>query len=355
MRTLRLHLLMMSLMLLVWPLPGAHAASAKGVDIYFIDTEGGAATLIVAPSGESTLIDCGNPGDRDAERIFRTAKQAGLKQIDNLIITHWHLDHYGGVAALAQKLPIKRFYDRGIPEALADDPVNFPKLMAAYKGVTHGVSTQLNPGDEVPLKQAAGPPVTLKCLVARGETVPDKAGGPTNGIAKTNVPKPDDPSDNARSLGFLLTYGNFRFLDLGDLTWNIEYKLVAPTDKIGFIDVYQSTHHGLDVSNNPVLLRTVRPYVAIYNNGPHKGGAPALTATLRDLGCLQAIFQLHRNLDARPEDNAPADLIANSEPEASCQGESIKLSVAPDGDSYTVKVGSRGKPLRFATRFGSHP
>ena len=159
--------------------------------------------------------------------------------------------------------------------------------------------------------------------------------------------------DNARSLGLLLTFGNFRFLNLGDLTWNIEYKLVAPTDKIGLIDVYQSTHHGLDISNNPVLINTVRPYVAIFNNGPHKGGAPALTATLRDIGCLQAIFQIHRNLDAKPEENAPADLIANSAPEAVRKGESIKLSVAPDGNSYTVQVGSRGKPLRFHDSFAS--
>jgi beta-lactamase superfamily II metal-dependent hydrolase len=339
--------------LVLWSLVAGRASAAKGLDIYFVDTEGGAATLIVSPAGESTLIDCGNPGERDAGRILRVAQRAGLKQIDNLIITHWHLDHYGGVDALAKLIPIKRFYDRGIPEASSDDPTNFPKLIAAYKSASQGHSTQVNPGDEVPLAQAGGAPLRLRCLVARGETIPDKPDGPKNGLAKTNVPKPEDTSDNARSLGFLLSYGSFRFLDLGDLTWNIEYKLVAPTDKIGLIDVYQSTHHGLDVSNNPVLVRTVRPCVAVYNNGPHKGGSPMLTATLRDIGSLQAIFQMHRNLDAKPEENAPADLIANSEPEATCKGESIKLSVAPDGNSYTVQVGAKGKPLRFQTRFGA--
>ncbi len=343
--------LVFAALLIACQLAAARAWAANGLEIYFVDTEGGAATLIVAPSGESTLIDCGNPGERDAQRIFVAAKQAGLKQIDNLIITHWHLDHYGGAEALARKIPIKHCYDRGIPDVSADDPTNFPKLIAAYKQVSGGKSTQLNPGDEVPLRQAGAVPLHLRCLVARGETIPDKPGAPQNGIAKNNTPKPEDTSDNARSLGFLLTFGNFRFLDLGDLTWNIEYKLVAPTDKIGFIDVYQSTHHGLDISNNPVLIRTVRPYVAIYNNGPHKGGAPALTATLRDIGSIQGIFQMHRNLDARPEENAPADLIANSTDEPNCKGEGIKLSVAPDGNSYTVQVGPRGKPLRFLTRF----
>lgn len=324
--------------------------AAGGLEITFIDTEGGAATLIVSPAGESTLIDCGNPGERDAERIFQATKQAGLKQIDNLVITHWHLDHYGGAEALARKIPIRHCYDRGIPDVSTDDPTNFPKLIAAYKQVSQGKSTQLNPGDEVPLKQSGATPIHLRCLVARGETVPDAPGAPKNGYAKEHTPKPDDPSDNARSLGFLLTFGNFRFLDLGDLTWNIEYKLVSPTDKIGLIDVYQSTHHGLDISNNPVLIKTVRPYVAIYNNGPHKGGAPALTSTLRDLSSLQGIFQMHRNLDTGPENNAPADLIANSADTAQCKGESIKLAVAPDGNSYTVQV-AHGRPLRFMTRF----
>jgi len=353
MRNTNLCALSAVILLLCLPLFSGRASAAKGLEIYFVDTEGGAATLIVSPAGESTLIDCGNPGERDAERIFRAAKQAGLKQIDNLIITHWHLDHYGGAEALARKMPIKHCFDHGIPASLADDPTNFPKLMAAYKAVSQGNSKQVNPGDEIPLAQAGPAPLHLQCLVARGEAIPDKPGGPQNGYSKTFKPMPEDTSDNARSLGFLLTYGKFRFLDLGDLTWNIEYKLVAPTDKIGLIDVYQSTHHGLDISNNPVLIRTVRPFVAIYNNGPHKGGAPALTATLRDLGCLQAIFQLHRNLDAKPEENAPPDLIANTATEAACKGEYIKLSVAPDTNSYTVQVGSRGKPLRFMTRFAS--
>jgi len=347
--TLR-YLLFVFFVIALWLAPSSSRA-AKGLEIYFIDTEGGAATLIVSPAGESTLIDNGNPGERDADRIFRTAQRAGLKQIDNLIITHWHLDHYGGTAALARKIPIKRFYDHGIPEVSIDDPTHFPTLIAAYKEASKGKSVQLNPGDKVPLAQAGGVPLELRCLVARRETVPDRSDASKNGFARANVPMPEDPSDNANSLGFLLTYGNFRFIDLGDLTWNIEYKLVSPTDKIGFVDVYQSTHHGLDISNNPVLIKTIRPMVAIYNNGPHKGGAPALTATLRDIGSLQGIFQMHRNLDAKPEDNAAAELIANAEDTANCKGEGIALSVAPNGDSYTVQVGSHGKPLKFETRF----
>src|SRR5439155_25702493 len=140
-----------------------------------------------------------------------------------------------------------------------------------------------------------------------------------------------------RSLGFLLSYGDFRFLDLGDLTWNIEYKLVHPSDKIGLVDVYQSTHHGLDISNNPVVINTVRPRVAVFNNGPRKGGLPSVVATLRRSPDIQAIYQMHRNVQVGPQENTDPEFIANHDEK--CEGEPIHLAVAPDGKSYTVTVG----------------
>jgi beta-lactamase superfamily II metal-dependent hydrolase len=329
--------------------PGRASQPAAGLDIYFVDTEGGAATLIVTPAHESILIDCGNPGSRDADRIFKVARQAGLKAIDHLVITHWHTDHYGGVQRLSQLLPIHHFYDHGIPEMLAEDPKNFPLLIQAYKQASKGKSTTLRPGDEIALTQTdSGPKLRLACLCGAGEVIADKPGAPENPIAREHLPQTADPSDNARSLGFLLSYGNFRFLDLGDLTWNIEYKLVHPTDKIGLIDVYQSTHHGLEISNNPVVIKTVQPRVAIFNNGARKGGHPSVIGTLRRVPGIQAIYQMHRNLTANAQDNTDPEYIAN--PDERCQGESIKLAVAPDSKSYTVTVGSHGKSRTYATR-----
>jgi beta-lactamase superfamily II metal-dependent hydrolase len=324
----------------------------RGLDIYFIDVEGGAATLIVTPAGESVLIDCGNPGSRDAERIHRVAaEQAGLKAIDHLIITHWHLDHYGSVEKLAKLMPIKRFYDRGIPRTLAEDPKNFPLLIQAYREASQEKSQSLKPGDVVGLKQRQGsPPLRLLCLCSGGEVIPDKLEDAANPIAKEHRPQADDPTDNAKSLGFLLSFGGFRFLDLGDLTWNIEYKLVHPTDKIGLVDVYQSTHHGLEISNNPVVIKTVRPRVAVFNNGARKGCHPSVMATLRRIPDVQAIYQMHRNLTVGAQENTDPEFIANSEEK--CQGESIKLSVSSDAKSYTVTVGSKGKPRRYETRQG---
>jgi competence protein ComEC len=322
----------------------------RGLDLYFIDTEGGAATLIVTPAGESVLIDCGNPGARDAERIHQTAtQQAGLEAIDHLVISHWHTDHYGGVARLSKLMPIRNYYDHGIPDKLEEDPINFPLLIQAYKTASAGKSKTLKPGDEIPLKQAKGsPPVRLTCLCAGGAVLPDKPGAADNPAAKEHKPKEEDKTDNARSVGVLLHYGGFRFLDLGDLTWNVEYKLVHPSDKVGPVDVYQATHHGLDISNNPVLVNTVRPRVAVCNNGARKGGHAGVIATLRRSPEIQAIYQLHRNVTAAAQENTDPEYIAN--PDEMCQGEGIKLAVAADAKSYTVTVGSKGTPKRYETR-----
>jgi hypothetical protein len=322
---------------------------SRPLTITLVDTEGGAATLIVTPAGESILIDCGSPGSRDADRIHQAARQEGLTAIDHLVITHWHSDHYGGVARLSQLLPIRNYYDRGIPSMLAEDPLNFPILIQAYKAACPGKSRALKPGDELPLKQKpGGPTLHLVCLCGNGEVIGEKPGARENPIAREHVPQPEDKSDNARSLGFLLSYGGFRFLDLGDLTWNVESKLVTPSDRIGAVDVYQSTHHGLEISNNPVVIKTVRPRVAIFNNGARKGGHPSVIGTLRRLPDLQAIYQIHRNVTVGAQENTEPENIAN--PSEECHGEAIKLTVEPDAHAYTVTVGGTGKTRRFDTR-----
>lgn len=320
----------------------------RGLEIWFIDTEGGAATLIVAPTGESVLIDSGNPGKRDAERIHKVAtERAGLTAIDHHIVTHWHLDHYGGIERLAQMMPIKQFYHHGIPETLTDDPKNFPVLIRAFKQAAGSRETRLKPGDSLKLKAAPGGlPLELFCVCGHGEVLPDAPGAPVNPIAKEHQPQAEDKSDNARSLGFVVKFGGFRFLDLGDLTWNIEYKLVHPSDKVGKVDLYQVTHHGLEISNNPVLIKTVQPRVAICNNGPRKGAHPLVLGTLRRLPENATIYQLHRNVKATASENTDPDLIANADEE--CKAEPIVAKVAPDGRSYSVTV--NGKTRRFETR-----
>jgi beta-lactamase superfamily II metal-dependent hydrolase len=325
-------------------------AQGRGLDIYFIDTEGGAATLIVTPAGESLLIDAGNPGERDASRIHKVAaQQAGLKQIDHFLVTHWHLDHYGGIGPLSKLMPVKTFHDKGIPAESIDDKENFPRLIAAYRAAGGDKSETLKPGTLIKLQQAEGSPrLQLRTVIANQQPVPDRAGARPNPLAAEHMDKEPDHSDNANSAGFILSFGDFRFHDFGDLTHNTEAKLIAPSNKIGTADVYQVTHHGLNISNNPALVKSIKPTVAIFNNGARKGGHPDVVRTLREVKELRAIYQLHRNVTSAADQQTTPDKIANME--ENCQAQFIKLSVAPDGKSYTVQIGPDGKKETYACK-----
>lgn len=330
------------------------AAPQRSLDIYFIDVEGGAATLMVTPMGESILVDSGwrQDDDRDARRIHHVATQvAGLNRIDYAVTTHWHMDHYGGIGRLAEMIPVLHFYDRGIPDASTDDPTNFPTLIAAYRKASHGRSSALHPGDELPLMTDPDrriPRVRVRCLTANAQVIgEEKSSIAPSGCAR-HPSKPQDTSDNARSLSLLLSYGRFEFLNCGDLTWNVEHRLVCPKNHVGTVDLYQVTHHGMDISNNPAVLEAVQPRVAVMCNGPRKGGAPATMAVLRATPSIEAIYQLHRNVATSAADNTAPDLIAN--PDEACAGQFIKVSVAPDSKSFTVQIGPDGRPRKFKTK-----
>jgi hypothetical protein len=162
--------------------------------------------------------------------------------------------------------------------------------------------------------------------------------------------KEKDTSDNANSVVMLLQYGNFRFFDGGDLTWNLEEQLVCPINQVGHVDVYQVNHHGLDQSNNPILLRNIAPTVTVMSNGTAKGCGSETFATLKSLPSVQAMFQIHKNLRRDRENNTADKHIANLD--ANCDANYIKLSVAPDGKSYTIAIPGRNYSKVFMTKEG---
>jgi competence protein ComEC len=326
---------------------------AGTLDIYFIDADGGAATLIVSPDRESILIDSGWPGrdDRDPKRIVHVLKDvAGLDRLDHLVTTHWHMDHFGGVEGLSKLVPIGKFWDRGLPGVdgpesdYPDGPKAADPLGIAYLKASAGKRKALDADATLPLKG------DLKAQVLASGGLVRHIGKrkPTNPLEKSAPPnKPDDPSDNARSLAIKFTYGPFDFLDCGDLTWNIEKDLVLPYDRIGPIDVYQVTHHGMDSSNHPTLIQTIAPTVAIMNNGPKKGGAPGTVKLLKSIPSIQAAYQLHKNAATGPDDNTDPALIANKTPAG---GQFIHVSVAPGGKTYTVQIGTDGPKREFIAK-----
>lgn len=310
--------------------PATLAGAAKPLAIYFIDVEGGQATLIVDPLGPSLLVDTGWSGfdSRDARRILSVAQAAGLKQIDYVLITHYHRDHVGGVPELARQIKIGAFVDHGPNMENSGDS---PKLYAGYEtAIGQSKHLVLKPGDRLPFKS-----IQVQILTAAGEHISSSLPGANqpNPVCASEPEAEADVTENARSLGILVSYGQFRFIDLGDLTKRKERELACPNNLIGAVDLYLTTHHGLFQSNDRALVEALHPRVAIMNNGPHKGGSKEAWETVHNSPGLEDLWQLHYAIDSDKEHNVPEMFIAN--PAENCEGKYIKVTAGQDG-SFTV-------------------
>ena len=305
----------------------AHAA--KTLDIFFVDVEGGQATLIVTPAGQSLLVDTGWRGynGRDADRIVQAAKKAHIKKIDYVLITHYHRDHVGGAPQLADRLPVGTWLDHG-PNR--EDTKVVREDFSDYERIPKTQHLVVKPGDHIPLK---GVDVTI--VSADGAVIgePLAGGGQDNPVCASTGKREVDSTENARSAGFLLRYGAFRFVDLGDLTWNKELELACPVNKLGTVDVYLVTHHGMDLSNSPAIVDALHPRVAVMDNGARKGGSPAAWQTVRNAPGLEDIWQLHYAMEGGADHNAPDSFIANVD--EICQGKALRLAASEDG-SFSV-------------------
>ena len=134
----------------------------------------------------------------------------------------------------------------------------------------------------------------------------------------------------------------------GDLTWNVEAKLVCPVNLVGKVDVYQVTHHGLDVSNNPVVVKSLAPTVAVFGNGPRKGAEPGSWETIKSTDSIQGIFFVHKSLSPKGP-NAPDEFFANLKTGDEDQGNFIKLSTDPAANTYTASIPANGHEWHFQT------
>ncbi len=304
-------------------LPAAALAGSDTLLIEAIDVEGGAATLYITPERQSLLIDSGWPaeiGAKDpdsAQRIIASARRHGLSKLDYVLITHYHVDHVGGLSELLKEFPVGTVLDHGpnretppanmAPAFAAGQPATlYPKYIDAIRGHAHRT---LAPGDTLSIGS-----LQLTVVTSDGVTIARALPGAGGAIAECAGMQPmaqDGGEENSRSVGLVMTFGRSRIAALGDLTWNMEKMLVCPRDKVGPVDLLVVSHHGSNFSNSPALLHALAPRVAIVDNGPKKGGDAETYETVSHSPRLRRLWQLHFAERAGPEHNVPETYIAN--------------------------------------------
>ena len=341
----------LSIALMALLLAPATPQARRNLDIYWIDVEGGAATLVVSPSGESLLFDAGWEVDgRDAKRIATTAAAAGLRRIDYFVLSHFHADHAGGLGALAKTIPIGRCFDRGD----FIEPAN-QHWRDIYLSLCGDRRTIVKAGDTIPLGD-----VQVEVIASNGQLIsrPLKGGGP-NPLCAAAENHPADVPENQLMVGALFTYGRFRFLDLADLDWEKEMELACPINRIGQVTIWQAGRHGaLDGAGAPGLLYAIKPQVVIVNNGPRKGlGGPSPGAErartehyqrLASIPQIEGIWQGHLSLFDEVH-NTAGEMIANLEDTPQCQGHWLKASIARDG-TFAVTNSRNGLAKTYRAR-----
>ena len=312
----------------------------EALTVYFVDVEGGQATLVVSPSGQSLLIDSGFPGERDAGRIVAAAEDAGVDQIDYHMVTHLHADHLGSTPMLVSKMPILNYVDIGTP---IEPNSRSSSAYDAYASVReHGNHIIARAGDQIPVQG-----LDVQIVIAGGTVLsqPLPGAGEPNPLCRGYNPLPRDESEDARSVGVVIRHGDFSMIDLGDLTWNKEHDIACPNHMVGTVDLYLATRHGLNGAGLPALVQGLRPRVSVINNGGNKGASPEHFRTIQGSPGLEDIWQLHYSMlrdgipqlhetsrPGGPELNTLDSFIANLDESTAHY---LKLTARPDG-SFAV-------------------
>lgn len=321
------------------------SAASKDLQAYFIDVDGGQSTLFVTPEGKSLLIDTGWAGNNglDAGRIAAAAKDAGISKIDFVLLTHYHADHTGGVPELAQKIPIGTFIDHGPSRETTGATEGFYEAYQKVLAGGHYGHIVAKPGDVLPI-----PGMRVQVISADGKLIdhPLPGAGQPNAFCKTSETRAADPSENARSLGVLITFGKLKILDLGDLTWAKEMELMCPVNKLGKVEVLVVSHHGLFQSSSPALVDAISPRVAIMNNGATKGGSTPTFETLAKTPGLETLWQLHFSNEAGAH-NSAAEYIAN--PAGTDAAHYLKLTGSSSG-SFAILNSRTGASKDYVAR-----
>jgi competence protein ComEC len=330
------------------------AAQEKPLKIVVIDVEGGAASLFLTPEGKSLLIDTGWPagsgqmpspdGSKEsADRIVAAAKKLGIKKLDYVLVTHYHDDHSGGTAALAKKIPVGTFIDHGAngdqlpagtpPERVVNTPAGqYPRYLEAIKGSKRIIAKA---GDVIRIGS-----LTNTIVASNGEAIEKSlpgAGAVNLDCTNLTIGIDKNENENSRSVASLLRYGNVTIAQFGDLSWDMEYVLACPIDKLGKVNLLLVTQHGsARVSNNPAHVAAVMPDVAIMPNGGKKGGDPEAIKIVTAQPSLQDFWRLHESYKF-PELSGDKNMIANlNPPQAAIDAVATKPWEAPPDMGHAI-------------------
>ena len=324
---------------------GLSAQTPSTLDIYWIDVEGGAATLVVTPQRESILMDTGwpRPDARDAERIQAAMRDAGITEIDYLLFSHFHRDHVGGLTALAERVTIGQIVDHG--DSVEQQDPNGQALWEEYVAASRDRRRSVTPGDKLPLRD-----IELTFVASHRELVDTLEPGLPNSLCAGVESPAADEGENGHSLGYLLSLGAFQFLNLGDLTPDREFALACPENRLGVVDLYQVPHHGGYGAIRPELTGALLPTVVVINNGPRKGGTPDSLGVAQSVEGIEDVWQSHRALHDDAAYNTDEGLIANLTEEDDCDGHWIKATVQADGRTWTMTNGRTGHTVGYRSR-----
>jgi competence protein ComEC len=322
-----LKILALPLLVLFSILVFSASSSSQSLKIYCIDVDQGSATLIVTPSNKSILIDCGD--DSTSDSVYKiVTEEAGLKSINFFVCTHYHDDHYGALNKLIDRgiTITEKYYDRDSQSWLSETRKNSADYQK-YEDVAEGKRQYLRPGWKI----NADNEVDIECFVA-------------NGRAKGEHGPIDYPSDeNGYSLGLIISYKGFDFLIAGDLTEEVEPKLV----QLGIlkdVDVYHVSHHGSESSSNIDFLNTIKPEVCIISsgsNGTYKHPRKKTIERLESVSSVKDIFQINKNMDASRYPNTIKNVTDDHIGDLDCAGDEGTLLIVADQDTYTVRFLSR--------------
>jgi len=344
------------------PVRAQQSPQTKPLDIYFLDTEGGQATLFVSPSGQSMLVDTGFPGNqgaatpaeasapgitRDADRIMSVLKEANVSVLDYVVVTHYHADHAGNAAELANRIPIRHFVDHG-PYTVEMQKGRDAAFLSYLPVREHAHAITAKPGDRIPVDGLDVQVVSSAGDVIKEPMADAPGAGAPNPLCRDAKLKEQDPTpENFESVGIVVRYSSFRMVDLGDLTWNQEHALACPNNLVGTMTVFHTTRHGDPHSGALQFAHAIHARVAVMNNGERKGGSPEYWQTVHEMPGLEDFWQIHRSAAGGAEHNSPEQFLANLN--EIDHGHYLKMSVRTDG-SFTITNQRNGFTKEYAAR-----